>query len=198
VENDPRAAAQQGRAKGGYSFLEAVLQYVFNQSVAINAFDANGQHLLRVNAFTNDTCGPYTNTKRLKDQYNKPGNRQNTLNCLSYLGKHQPNIACAIPGFVGGDPSQGGALKCATNKRSSTRNANAKGTSGGGLAGASPSGSGGSPNAGSGIGDILRGLTGQIPGASHLPPAPGVPKVPGAAPQTPQGGGGLLNYLLAP
>jgi hypothetical protein len=80
VENDPRAARQIGKpgSKAGYTGLEALLQYVFNQAVAINAFDQNG-HLLRVNAVVSSKCGPYA----AKNKYPE---------CRAWVGPNQPGI----------------------------------------------------------------------------------------------------------
>jgi virulence factor Mce-like protein len=89
VENDPRAAVQLGKpgAKVGYTGLEALLMYVFNQSVAINAYDQNG-HLLRVNGFVSP-CSAYVD-KATRDQKMKtiPGYKH----CTSWIGPNQPGI----------------------------------------------------------------------------------------------------------
>jgi ABC-type transporter Mla subunit MlaD len=84
VETDPRAARQIGRpgAKVGYTGLEALLQYVFNQSVAINSYDQNG-HVLRVDGFLSKDCGPYADAQKAKSLGKK---------CKAWIGPNQPGI----------------------------------------------------------------------------------------------------------
>ena len=53
VERDPRAPGGKG-----YTGLEALLQYVFNITLAVNYYGPYG-HLLGVDAFANSTCSPY-------------------------------------------------------------------------------------------------------------------------------------------
>lgn len=94
VENDRRAASQLGKPgqKLGYTGIEALLQYVFNQSVAINAFDQNG-HLLRVNAVVSEDCGPYTNLKRFREKVKEPDYEK----CKAWIGPNQPAINSPDP-----------------------------------------------------------------------------------------------------
>ncbi|MGI8579054.1 MAG: MlaD family protein [Solirubrobacteraceae bacterium] len=188
VERDSRADAQTGRKNTGYTGLEALLQYTFNQPVAINSFDGNGQHLLRVNAFTDNVCSPYTDTKALAADFKtKPAQ---TKRCLSFLGPNQPGFAGkgipSIPGKVNptSDPSFGASTASASSakKPSSARSAKAAGKSK--SASSAPAGSG------SGLGGIL-GNT--VPGI-HLPSSSGKP----AGPSSNADPTGLLNYLLAP
>ena len=54
VEKDPRSPGGQG-----YTGFEALLQYVFDQTMAINAFDSNG-YMLKVNLFLSQ-CSDYQN-----------------------------------------------------------------------------------------------------------------------------------------
>ena len=53
VEPDPRSPGGKG-----YTGLEALLQYVFNQTLAINTFGPLG-HVLAVDAFVDPKCTPY-------------------------------------------------------------------------------------------------------------------------------------------
>jgi ABC-type transporter Mla subunit MlaD len=59
VEKDPRSPGGQG-----YTGLEAILQYVFDQSMAINIYDANS-HILKVDLFASK-CSDYQNLDSLK------------------------------------------------------------------------------------------------------------------------------------
>ena len=59
VEKDPRSPGGKG-----YTGFEALLQYVFDQAMAINAFDSNG-YMLKVNLFVSE-CSDYQNVQSLK------------------------------------------------------------------------------------------------------------------------------------
>ena len=59
VEKDPRSPGGQG-----YTGFEALLQYVFDQTQAINIFDENG-YMLKVNLFASE-CSDYQNADSLK------------------------------------------------------------------------------------------------------------------------------------
>jgi ABC-type transporter Mla subunit MlaD len=197
VEADPRASVQTQGHQSGYTALQALLQYVFNQAVAINSYDNNGQHLLRVNAFADDICGPYTDTAKLKDDYhNKDAAR--TRRCLSYLGRSQPAITSdIIPGFRDTcDPSLHHCSGSASSRAAATR---ARPRRPAKTAPRRPTTAKKTPQAtGPGIGNIIQGVLGGTPPApgSPLPKLPGLPKPPAQAPGS--GAAGLLNYLLAP
>ncbi len=199
VERNTNADDQTGRKNTGYTGLEALLQYVFNQSVAINSFDNNGQHLLRVNAFVDNICSPYTDTALLKkDLTDKDPNKlAQAKRCLSYLGPNQPGFKGrgipTIPGKLNptGDPSTGassasassskkasGSRRASAGRRSST-SARSRGATGNGL--------GGTPDG------ILGNNT--VPGI-HLPSTSGTLAPPASAKGSDPMG--LLNYLLAP
>ena len=79
VERDPRSPG--GR---GFSGLEAVLAYVFNQSLTINGFDEFG-HMVRAAVFTDD-CSPYMDGERAKAE------PELAERCRSWLGPNQPGI----------------------------------------------------------------------------------------------------------
>jgi virulence factor Mce-like protein len=85
--DDPSRAVEHG-----YTGLEALLMYTFDQSLAINAFDQNG-HLLRVNAFVSE-CGnyadAYTVVKKLKDD-------PKFKHCEAWLGPDQPGVTAKDP-----------------------------------------------------------------------------------------------------
>ena len=64
VEKDPRSPGGKG-----YTGFEAVLQWVFDQSQAINIYDKNG-YMLKVNLF-HSKCSDYQNPESLKEEMAK-------------------------------------------------------------------------------------------------------------------------------
>ncbi|MEA2425513.1 MAG: hypothetical protein QOH13_1923, partial [Thermoleophilaceae bacterium] len=80
VEKDPRSPGGQG-----YTGLEALLQYVFDQGQAINVFDQNG-FLLKASLFTSEECGPYSDAKRVK------ANPKLLQDCSGIIGPNQPGV----------------------------------------------------------------------------------------------------------
>lgn len=84
---DPaRAAERDPRSPGGRGFsgLEAILAYVFNQSLTINGFDEFG-HMVRA-AIHADDCAPYMDGERAKAE------PEVADRCDSWLGPNQPGI----------------------------------------------------------------------------------------------------------
>ncbi len=183
VEKDPRSPGGQG-----YTGLEALLQYVYNQTLAINTFGPFG-HQLAVDAFVDPACTPYatpgtiaTNLKTFGPSYRK---------CYASLGPNQPGVnepdpsnpkACvpdpggAAPGFKGpatsacklsasdvsGNAASGKPTR--NNAARSTKTASSSTTSGSAPPGSSSS-SGGSSSGGSGSGS---GGSGSGSGSSPL------------------------------
>ncbi|MGZ6579354.1 MAG: MlaD family protein, partial [Solirubrobacteraceae bacterium] len=82
VEPDPRSPNGQG-----YTGLEAVLQYVFNQTLAINTFGPFG-HQLTVDAFVSAMCTPYATPGTIAQNLQTFGSRYRS--CYSWLGPNQP------------------------------------------------------------------------------------------------------------
>ena len=80
VEPDPRSP----RGGSGYSGLEAVLRYVFSQSLTINGFDEFG-HMVRAAVFTDD-CSAYMDAERAK------ADPELADRCKSWLGPNQPGV----------------------------------------------------------------------------------------------------------
>ncbi len=78
IEKDPRSPGGQG-----YTGLEALLQYVYDQTMSTATYTATA-HQLKVAAFV-DKCAEYADNKRLKDE-NLEGD------CGSRLGPVQPGI----------------------------------------------------------------------------------------------------------
>lgn len=79
VEKDPRSPGGQG-----YSGLEALLQYVYDQTTSTAIFDRSN-HILKIGAFVGP-CAPYASEKTLKDN---PGLE---AQCSSRLGPNQPGL----------------------------------------------------------------------------------------------------------
>lgn len=79
VEKDPRSP--DGR---GYSGLEAIFAYIFNQSLTINGFD-EVSHMVRAAVHVDD-CSPYMDAERAKED------TELVERCNSWLGPNQPGI----------------------------------------------------------------------------------------------------------
>jgi hypothetical protein len=92
VEKDPRSPG--GR---GYTGFEALLQYVYDQTMAINAFDSNG-YMLKVNLFLSE-CSDYQSLASLKEKLKEdPAFYQR---CAAILGPNQPGITQPDPSYTG-------------------------------------------------------------------------------------------------
>jgi virulence factor Mce-like protein len=79
IEKGPRSPGGQG-----YTGLEALLQYVYDQTTSTAIYDQNS-HIFKVGVFAS-ACADYTDAKRLKD------NPQLARQCGSYLGPNQPGL----------------------------------------------------------------------------------------------------------
>jgi ABC-type transporter Mla subunit MlaD len=101
LDTQNRAVEPDSRSPGGKGFtgLQAVLQYVFNQPLAINAYSQFG-HLLTVDAFANQYCSPYATPQRIAN--NLATNPTATRQCYSWLGPNQQGINVADPSNPGG------------------------------------------------------------------------------------------------
>ena len=115
LDDRGRAVEADSRSPGGkgYTGLEALLQYVFNQTLAINTFGPFG-HLLAVDSFVDPKCSPYATpaTIALSLKQFGPSYRQ----CYAWLGPSQPGVnetdpsnpkAC-VPDPGGAPPGQKG------------------------------------------------------------------------------------------
>jgi len=92
VEKDPRSPGGQG-----YTGFEAVLQWVFDQSQAINIYDKNG-YMLKVNLF-HSKCSNYQNPESLKEEMAKDPSFYK--DCAAILGPNQPSITTPDPTSTG-------------------------------------------------------------------------------------------------
>ena len=109
LDTQKRAVEPDRRSPGGKGFtgLQAVLQYAFNQPLAINAYSQFG-HLLTVDAFINQDCSPYATPQRIAN--NLATNPQGTRNCYAFLGPNQQGINEPDPSNPGACvPDPGGA-----------------------------------------------------------------------------------------
>jgi hypothetical protein len=83
VEPDPRSPG--GR---GYTGFEAILQYVYDQTLSINVYDTHG-HILKANLFENE-CSAYRNADSIKEELEE--NPHLIEQCGSYLGPSQQGV----------------------------------------------------------------------------------------------------------
>ena len=92
VEKDPRSPGGKG-----YTGFEALLSYVYDQSMAINTFDSNG-YMLKVNLFLSE-CSDYQSLASLKEKLKTdPAFYQR---CAAILGPNQPGITQPDPSYTG-------------------------------------------------------------------------------------------------
>jgi ABC-type transporter Mla subunit MlaD len=110
VEKDPRSPGGQG-----YTGFEAILQYFYDQTLAINIFDAN-THILKVDLFESQ-CSDYQNLESLKEEMKK--DPQFFSECAAILG---PNL----PGITQPDPTATHASASTRRTSASTRTKESK------------------------------------------------------------------------
>jgi virulence factor Mce-like protein len=92
VEKDPRSPGGKG-----YTGFEALLQYVYDQTMAINTYDSNG-YMLKVNLFLSE-CSDYQSLASLKEKLQEdPAFYQR---CAAILGPNQPGITQHDPSYTG-------------------------------------------------------------------------------------------------
>jgi ABC-type transporter Mla subunit MlaD len=83
IEEDPRSPGGKG-----YTGLEALLQYTFDQAMAVNIFDANN-YILKVSLFESE-CSEYQNEKTIKEHIEEdPGFIDR---CAAWLGPSQQGV----------------------------------------------------------------------------------------------------------
>jgi virulence factor Mce-like protein len=92
VEKDPRSPDGKG-----YTGFEALLQYVYDQTMAINTFDSNG-YMLKVNLFLSE-CSDYQSLASLKEKLQEDPAFYSR--CAAILGPHQPGITQPDPSYTG-------------------------------------------------------------------------------------------------
>jgi virulence factor Mce-like protein len=109
LDNPARAVEPDPRSPGGTGFtgLQALLGYVFNQTLAINYYGPQG-HILGVDAFASNMCSNYASpaTIALSLKQYGPQYRQ----CYAWLGPHQPGVNTTDPSNPSAPvPDPGGA-----------------------------------------------------------------------------------------
>jgi virulence factor Mce-like protein len=195
VEPDPRSPGGKG-----YTGMEALLQYVFDQTMAINIFDSNG-YMLKVNLFLSE-CSEYQNRFSLKEKLKEdPGFY---ARCAAILGPTQPGITQNDPTYTGAQDHGGHHLPAST-KGSKQEKPSAP------EAPRTPESKDAKPKPDEDIRRQADKIAKQLEETlgidlPDLPAAPGLPAVPGLpqTPALPQGAAGaadaqqLLDYLLAP
>ena len=99
IESAPPPPDKTARAPGrGFTGMEALLNYFFWQTLAINGFD-QVSHVLRFVAILDETCSPYT-ADPTPEQLRR---------CTSWLGPYQP-------GVTDPDPTEGGSAAAASKQ----------------------------------------------------------------------------------
>lgn len=88
AEKDPDSPGGEG-----YTGLEAILQYPFDQSLAINIFDTRG-YILKLSALVNE-CTSYTDAAEAKEDMER------YKRCASGLGPNQPGVTTPDPTATG-------------------------------------------------------------------------------------------------
>ncbi|MBV9196290.1 MAG: MCE family protein [Solirubrobacterales bacterium] len=174
LDSQGRAVEPDRRSPGGKGFsgLQALLQYAFNQPLAINSF-SNFSHLLNVDAFIDPRCAMYATPQTVAGGLAAygPSYRQ----CYAWLGPSQPGInetdpsdpSACVPDPGGAPPGRKGPKTTACKLTTATAAATARDTT---RAGAGP------------------------PAGTASAPANGAKSSAAAPTQAQQ----LLNYLLAP
>jgi len=86
-EQDPRSPGGQG-----YTGLEALLRYVYDQVLSVNIFDSN-VHILKVAVIPpSSPCAPYADVARVKDVLAPKAQPGNEYDCAATLGPNQAGI----------------------------------------------------------------------------------------------------------
>jgi virulence factor Mce-like protein len=109
LDDQGRAVEPDPRSPGGKGFtgLQALLGYVFNQALAINTFGPEG-HVLAVDAFFSPMCSNYATPASIALAIKQYGAAYRQ--CYSWLGPNQPGVNEADPSNPGAPvPDPGGA-----------------------------------------------------------------------------------------
>lgn len=215
VEKDPRSPGGQG-----YTGLEAVLQYIFNQVLAVDYFTPFG-HTLALDLEMNTMCTPYATPGTIAQ--NLKMNGASYRQCYNWLGPNQPGVnetdpsnpgAC-VPDPGGAPPGEPGprtgacrlsaaarSSKTASNSTASAPSSSSSPTS---AAGGGSSSSGGL--SGVNLKQSVTGIVGALTGSGSRststarPTAPAPSSASSGSSSSGSGGGSvqnLLNYLLSP
>jgi ABC-type transporter Mla subunit MlaD len=222
LDDRSRAVEPDGRSPGGkgYTGLEALLQYAFNQTLAINAFGQFG-HMLAVDAFVDPRCSQYATPESVAQGLKNYGAKYRE--CYAWLGKNQPGInetdpsnpSACVPDPGGAPPGETGPSTSVcklqpsanpTARSAAARTSDSKAAAASAKSNSPASASGGSSGGGSSGGDkpslqstlsgIVSALGAGQTGSSSAPPSTSTTTSSGGSPgnQAQQ----LLSYLLAP
>lgn len=211
VEKDPRSPGGQG-----YTGLEALLQYVFNQTLNLVYLGPFG-HVQAIDAFVSPMCSGYATPATIANNLKLYGSTYRR--CYSWLGPTSPGVNSpdpsnpgACPPDPGGEPPYAprGAHPVATGCKASAAVASAAAPS----AARASTASSDARQAGSGppvdlhktIGQLLGGIGGGSPPSASPSSAPSASSEPAAGATTAGGSTTtpgnqaqqLLNYLLSP
>jgi ABC-type transporter Mla subunit MlaD len=115
LDDPSRAVERDPRSPGGNGFtgLQALLGYVFNQTLAINTFGPEG-HILAVDAFVSPMCSAYATPATIALAIKQYGAAYRQ--CYSWLGPNQPGVnetdpsdpSAPVPDPGGAPPGQSG------------------------------------------------------------------------------------------
>jgi virulence factor Mce-like protein len=121
LDDPSRAVEKDPRSPGGNGFtgLQALLGYAFNQALAINTYGPEG-HMLAVDAFVSSMCSPYATPASIALDLKQDG--ASYRNCYSWLGPNQPGVnetdpsdpSAAVPDPGGSPPGQSGPKTAAS------------------------------------------------------------------------------------
>jgi virulence factor Mce-like protein len=109
LDDPSRAVERDPRSPGGNGFtgLQALLGYVFNQTLAVNTFGPEG-HVLAVDAFVSPMCSAYATPASIAMAIKQYGAAYRQ--CYSWLGPNQPAVNETDPSDPGAPvPDPGGA-----------------------------------------------------------------------------------------
>ncbi len=119
LDDRKRAVEKDKRSPGGkgYTGFEAVLQYLYDQMMAINIFDENG-YMLKVNLSASE-CSDYQNADSIKrKEKESPGF---ISRCLAALGPNQPGVTTADPTDTGVDDPGAPSPSAKSKKKSKSK-----------------------------------------------------------------------------
>src|SRR6201986_411669 len=115
LDDPSRAVERDPRSPGGNGFtgLQALLGYVFNQTLAVNTFGPEG-HILAVDAFASPMCSAYATPATIALAIKQYGSSYRQ--CYSWLGPNQPGVnetdpsdpSAPVPDPGGGPPGGSG------------------------------------------------------------------------------------------
>ncbi|MDQ6817251.1 MAG: MlaD family protein [Actinomycetota bacterium] len=199
LDDRSRAVERDSRSPGGKGFtgLEALLQYAFNQTLAINAYSQFG-HLLSVDAFVDVRCAPYATPASVAMGLATYGSSYRQ--CYSWLGPNQPGVNAPDPSNPGACvPDPGGAPPGQQGPNVHTCKLSASAAAAQILAASTPTGRApastatGAPTASTAARGAAGGVARDVASGGASPA-----NAAGLRSSTPSQAAQLLNYLLAP